>query len=70
MASNKAYLDFILEQPNHAFALGGYVIFLSKTNHKFGTVDEIMTSDNLSDLYEVNIKVIEDEGAGKIAVSI
>lgn len=60
----------ITHNPNQAFALGGYVILLSKNNHKFGKVEEIMTSANLSDMYEVNVKVIEDKDVGKIAVSV
>lgn len=70
LANNGHIVINITHNPNHAFALGGYVILLSKNNHKFGTVDEIMTSSNLSDMYEVNVKVIEDKDVGKIAISL
>lgn len=60
----------ITHNPNQAFALGGHVILFSKNNHKFGEVNEIMTEANLSDLYEVNVKIIEDKDIGKIVISI
>lgn len=60
----------ITHDPNHAFFLGGYALLLSKDGHKFGEVDAVMTSANLSDLYGVNVKVLEDESFGKIAVGL
>ncbi len=60
----------ITHNPNHAFYLGGYVLLLSQKGYLFGEVDEMMTQSNLSELYEANIKIIKDQDAGKIAISM
>ena len=59
----------ITHNPNQAFAIGGYAMLLSKSGHRFGKVDEVMTAANLSELYEIDVKVIEDKDVGRIAIA-
>lgn len=59
----------ITHNPNQVFFLGGYVLLLLSEGHLFGTVEEIMNEQNLSNLYGTRIRIIDDCKVGNIAVS-
>ena len=48
--------------PGHAYSMGGKTLMMGKGKYAFGETEQIITEENLSDFYELNvsIKSIED----------
>lgn len=59
----------ITHDPNQALQLKGYALLLGRGFNLFGSVDSVMTPENLSRLYHTEIRIIQDPVVGKIAVS-
>jgi iron complex transport system ATP-binding protein len=54
-------------EPEHAFVVADQVAILGKNRFAVGPVDEVITSDELSQLYEVALKV-ERTPSGRFVV--
>ncbi len=53
--------------PDHAFICADYAILIFKSGkYTYGLVDDIIKTDNLTQAYDVNIKVLENQSDGEI----
>ena len=58
--------------PNHAIILGGKIAILNRSGELIcGNTEEIVTDENLQDIYQVDVRVVEvPEAGGKVCVFV
>lgn len=57
--------------PEHAMRLGDYALLLGrKRKHLFGSVQDVITTENLSDFFGVKVEILPFEYKGKLFSSI
>lgn len=70
LCNEKKIIINITHDPDHAFRLGGYALLIGKGETNFGTVEETLTEEKLSRLYDVDIRILCDEAIYKTAMMI
>ena len=43
--------------PGHAYSMGGKTLMMGKGKYAFGETEQIITEENLSDFYELNVSI-------------
>jgi len=62
-------VGIVLHDLDHAARIADHVVLLRKGRvHAVGTVDEVLTSQNLSEVYELPIDVLRDPAGGRLRI--
>lgn len=62
-------VGIVLHDLDHAARIADHVVLLRKGRvHAAGTVDEVLTSQNLSEVYELPIDVVRDPAGGRLRI--
>lgn len=58
----------VSHNPNHAIALNGKLLLLGRDGYIFGTTRDVLTKNNLENIYQTTIELIENEGTLKVLI--